>query len=175
MKKNKLFKENPFLYNIMTAKGDNRKVNNKLFLSAAATVSGGSLVQYHYNNYESLPVKIIIGTSIAIMGSQIIVGLYDNIKMIKSEAALIELEDVLKKEGINIKFSEFMDDKNFAIYNAFNKKEGVVFLVIENGKIMFENDLENKRVFYVDKEKEETKEREITNLIDKAWMLKKVK
>ena len=36
---------------------------------------------------------------------------------------------------------------------------------------MFKNDLENKRVFYVDKEKEE--EREITNLIDKAWMLKK--
>ena len=40
---------------------------------------------------------------------------------------------------------------------------------------MFENDLENKRVFYVDKEKEEAKEREITDLIDKAWMLKKVK
>lgn len=171
MKNNKLCKENPFLYNIMTAKGDNRKANNKLFLSAAATVSGGSLVQYYYNNYESLPVKIIMGTSIVIMGSQIIVGLYDNIKMIKSKAALIELEDVLKKEGINIKFSEFMDDKNFSKYNIINKKEGVVFLVIDNGKIMFENDLENKRVFYVDKEKEE--EKEITNLINKAWMLKK--
>lgn len=171
MKMNKLCKENPFLYNIMTAKGDNRKANNKLLLSAAATVSGGSLVQYHYNNYESLPVKIIMGTSIAIMGSQIIVGLYDNIKMLKSEVALIELEDVLKKEGININFSEFMDDKNLSKYNIINKKEGVVFLVIDNGKIMFKNDLENKRVFYVDKEKEE--EREITNLIDKAWMLKK--
>lgn len=171
MKNNKLCKENPFLYNFITAKGDNRKANNKLLLSAAATVSGGSLVQYHYNNYESLPVKIIMGTSIAIMGSQIIVGLYDNIKMLKSEVALIELEDVLKKEGININFSEFMDDKNLSKYNIINKKEGVVFLVIDNGKIMFKNDLENKRVFYVDKEKEE--EREITNLIDKAWMLKK--
>lgn len=171
MKKSRLCKENPFLYNFITAKGDNRKANNKLFLSAAATVSGGSLVQYYYNNYESLPVKIIMGTSIAIMGSQIIVGLYDNIKMIKSEAALIELEGVLKKEGINIKFSEFMYDKNLSKYNIINKKEGVVFLVIDNGKIMFKNDLENKRVFYVDKEKEE--EREITNLIDKAWMLKK--
>ena len=135
MKKNKLCKENPFLYNIMTAKGYNRKANNKLFLSAAATVSGGSLVQYHYNNYESLPVKIIMGTSIAIMGSQIIVGLYDNIKMIKSEAALIELEDVLKKcDSLSQEIKDIKKQHKQEIYELNQKHEKEVKKL--NEKIM---------------------------------------
>lgn len=166
----KLYRDNPFRYNIIVSKGLVRKANNKLLLSATSTAIGGTFVQYYYNNYESLPAKIIIGASAAIMGSQLVINIYDYIKIFKSNLDLVELGDVLKNEGINIELLKFVYDENTLLYCDFKETEELDFIV-ENEQVCFKNDLKNKKVFYVDKEN--NKEREITDLIDKAWMLKK--
>lgn len=171
MRKSKLCKTSPLEYNIVTARGLNKKANNKLVLSSILTGSGVMMVQNIYNDFESMLPKFVVGAASVIIGGEVIIHICDFIKMVKSRVKLIELDEVLKGENINISLLNLVlaEDANINYEQRAENNEN--FLIIENGKLKVVSDLKAKKTFYVDKEKEE--EKEITDLIDKAWMLKK--
>lgn len=166
---NKLYKENPFIYNLATAKGLNNVRNTKLLLSASLTYGGVTMLERFYNSYESMLPRLVVSASIGIIGTELVSFIYDILRKFKSQLKLIELGDALKREDINIDFLELIyDDKVIYLYDEV---DGFKCFIIENDKQILINNIENKKVFYIDKEKDE--EKEITNLVNKTLINKK--